>query len=180
MTCARTGESFGNIAGFDDTWAIAVDSLTGVNQMVSQHVKGHRPTMTQPEYGVCQEHIKDFLGLWTSLRATFVLTAHVSRETNEVTGQERLTASTIGQALTPEIPPYFSEIVKTYVIGEEYAWSTLDPAIDVKHRALPRENKIPPTFVPIIEAYRRRKAEAEATQETDNTPLKLVEATATE
>lgn len=175
LVCQRTGEVIGNVATLDDSWALVVDSMTGLNQMIAQHVKGHRPTMTRPEYGVCQEHIRDMLALWTSLRCFFVLVAHVSRETNDVTGQERVTASTIGQALTSEIPAFFSEIVKTGVVGDQYIWSTLDQSTDVKHRALPRDAKIKPTFVPIVEAYRRRKAEAEAKGELpDDTQQSLV------
>lgn len=161
MKSDRTGEEFGNIATLTDEWVVCIDSLTGLNTMIIQHVKGIRPTMTQPEYGVVQEHCRDLINMLCSISCFFILTSHVERETNEITGIEKIAASTVGKKLSQQLPAYFSEVIRTYADNDGFWWSTLDAAAEVKARSLPRAAKIIPSFVPIIESYERRKATAQ-------------------
>lgn len=71
-------------------------------------------------------------------------------------------ASTVGKKLAPDLPIPFSEVIRTRCEKGAFLWSTLDDKAEVKSRALPKSNRLPADFAPIVEAYRQRKAEAEA------------------
>jgi hypothetical protein len=166
MPCARTGQNLGNLAEKGDDWVFVCDSLTGLSTMGMQMVKGNRPTMTQPEFGVAQEAVYDLVSRWCALNCFFVLIAHIERERDEITGRSIITASTIGKALAPKLPPLFSEVVGAYKDGTDFFWKTHDMDMALKHRSLPLSDKISPSFVPIVERHRERKALAMEVQPT--------------
>jgi hypothetical protein len=153
----RDGSNQGNTAAWGDDTAFVVDSMTGVNQMVVQHVCGMRPTMTQPEYGIVQNHLRDLYSLWTSLSCFFVMTAHMEKETLPLTGEVKIMASSVGKALAPELPRPFSEVILTELKGTQFTWSTSDPRTVLKSRSLERRSGLKADFAPIVEAYRHRK-----------------------
>jgi hypothetical protein len=153
----RTQKVIGNIADLDDNWVLALDSLTSLTTMVTQNCKGIRPTTNQGEIGVIQELIRDLINNLTSLRCFFVLTAHIERETDEISQRERVMASTIGKKLAPQIPLYFSEVVKTYADNDGFWGSTIDPDATVKARYYPRAAKFPLTLGPVINGYEANK-----------------------
>ena len=170
----RTGESLGNIASWGDDTALVLDSMTGMNRMIIQHVCGHRPTMTQPEYGIVQNHIMDLIYLLTSLRCFFVMTAHLEKEVNPMTGAKSFMVSTVGKAIAPDVPIPFSEVVLTKQENGSFSWSTLDNSALLKRRTLPLKESIEPSFVPLVEAYRARKRatenrEQQTAEETNST-----------
>jgi hypothetical protein len=98
--------------------------------------------------------------LSSGLRCTFVLTAHLERETDELTGGTKLMASALGRKLAPKLPRYFSEVVHAYRDGERFYWSTASTNVTTKRRILPLNDKILPTFAPIVDGYRSRLSAA--------------------
>lgn len=90
----------------------------------------------------------------------FTMTAHVEKEMNELTGVNQIMVSTLGKKLAPKLPRFFSEVVyakRGTKPGDPFLWSNTDPSIALKNRALPISDKLQPSFVPIVEAYRARK-----------------------
>ena len=161
FTCDRTGESYGSVDSWDSTHAFAVDSLTGLSLMAWDMVVGTKPTASPGEWQISMGQIERLVNTLTSnLRCFFTLVAHVSRETDELSGGQRIMTSTLGAKLAPKIPPFFSEVVFSRREADQFYWSNITPNVDLKKRALPFSDKLVPTFVPVVEAYTARKKTA--------------------
>jgi hypothetical protein len=162
--CERTGKEFGPVDAFDATKALAVDSLSGLNSMAMDLVIGDKVSAHQGEWGVAMNMLdKLLLALTSGLKCPFALTAHLEREVNEVTGGQQIMASTLGRKLAPKVPRFFSEVVMAYREGISFHWSTTAINTDLKCRSLPLSAKLEPSFVPVIEAYKKRIATAGGT-----------------
>lgn len=155
--CDHCGTDFGDCSKLGVESAVVVDSLSGLSAMAMDLTIGDKVTAHQGEWGVAMGMLdKLVLSLTSNLQALFVLTAHVEREPNEITGGTKLMASTLGRKLAPKIPRFFSEVVLASTEAGKYYWNTMSPGIDLKHRALPLAANLPPDFRPIVEAYKRR------------------------
>lgn len=155
----ETGTKWGAI----DSWmpdmnrAFAFDSLSGLNIMVHDNMLGGKPTAHQGEWGVSMNQEERFINKLTSdVKVPFVLTAHVEREPNEISGGVNVQVGALGRKLAPKIPRFFSEVIHTHRLGNEYLWSTNTPQYILKKRVLPLSDKIPPSFKPLIDAWRNR------------------------
>lgn len=145
--CDQCGEEFGAIDDLDDSFAVVVDSLSGLSIMAMNLVVGAKPIKTQPDWGVAMDTLEQLIiKLCTDLRCTFVLTAHIEREHDEVTGGTQLTVSTLGRKLAPKIPRFFDEVILAVREGKEFSWSTAALNVDLKSRLLPISDNIPPDF----------------------------------
>jgi hypothetical protein len=159
FTDDRTGQTYGPVNKFPPNVALALDSLSGVNIMAMDLTIGDKVTAHVGEWGIAMNMIdKLLLSLTSNLSCLFVLTAHIEPERDEITGGTKLMSATLGRKLAPKIPRFFSEVILTHTEGDTYYWSTSHPQIDLKHRALPRYNKLLPTFKPIIDNYQQRLA----------------------
>lgn len=153
----RTGASHGPVDHLPANCAVALDSLSGLNLMAMDLTIGNKVTAHQGEWGVAMNMLdKLLLTLTSNLKAMFVLTAHVERETDDNTRTSKLMTSTLGRKLAPKIPRFFSEYVLTSTEGGKYYWNTTSAEMDLKHRALPLGQKLAPSFKPIIDAYNSR------------------------
>lgn len=159
FTCQRTGEVFGNLSTLGSDCAVAVDSLSGLSAMAWDVTMGTKLTAHPGEWGIAMKLIDKGLLSWTSnLKCFFVMTGHVEREVDEVTQSSKLMASTLGKKLAPNIPKFFSEVVRSYTDANQFHWSTSDPSMALKHRALPFGSKLPVSYKPIVEKYQQRLA----------------------
>lgn len=157
FVCHRTGERFGSLDQLDPEYAVAVDSLSGLNIMAWDVTVGDKLTAHPGEWGIGQNLIDKALLSWTSnLRCLFVLTAHAEREIDEISQGTKIMCSSLGKKLAPKIPKFFSEVVYTTVDGPNFYWNTSYPGCVTKHRALPLGSKLPPSFKPIVEQYKKR------------------------
>jgi hypothetical protein len=164
--CERTGKEFGDVTTWDDTRAFALDSLSGLSAIAWALTVGHKPTAHMGEWNIAMNFISDLLmKLTADRRCHFTLTAHVEKETNEITGVNQIMASTLGRKLAPKIPRFFSEVVyaQRTAAAPNFRWSTIDSAADLKNRALPVSATLEPSFIPIVDAYNRRLKAAKAT-----------------
>lgn len=157
FTCDRTGISYGDVTEWGDDRAFSLDSLSGLNYMIRQHISGDRPTLTLPEYGLAQNLTINLLNVLTSINAYFVLTAHIENAVDELGGGRKLFPIAIGNKLAPELPRFFSEVVLTLRSDNNYLWNTNATNAVVKHRALPLSDKITPSFKLVVEAHKKRK-----------------------
>jgi hypothetical protein len=169
--CERTGERYGDVTTWDASRAFVIDSLSGLSLISMALTIGYKPAAHQGEWGVAMNFLEQLLLKVTSDRKCFfVLTAHVEKELNEITGVTQVMASTLGRKLAPKIPRFFSEVVyaKRTVANNapRFTWSTVDAAADLKNRALPVSSDLAPDFAPIVTAYRRRLAAASGSKET--------------
>lgn len=181
FTCERTGEVFGDFTLWNDTRAMNVDSLTGWSAMAWGTTVGYKPTANPGEWGIAQNFIEKFLlKINNDRRCFFTLTAHLEKEMDDMTGVKRLMVSTLGAKLAPKIPAFFSEVVRTYREVDPkgnaaFRWSTLASDQDLKNRALPISSQLAPSFVQIVDAYKRRKtlAAGSATPVTSTPAIKV-------
>lgn len=163
--CDRTGRTYGDVTEWGDDRAFVIDSLSGVNLMMTQLQVGNRGTLTLPDYNACQLMLEQLIVTLCSSRCFFILTGHLELEKDAISGKIKGMASTIGQKLAPKLPIHFSEVVRARREGAEFFWSTTDPECDLKCRSLPFSDKIKPSFVPVVEAYRADREYAEQHKE---------------
>lgn len=161
----RTTLDFGPVDKFSDNSVLVIDSLSGLNLMAMDLVIGDKSTAHQGEWGVAMGLLEKLLNSLTSqLKCSFVLTAHLEKETNELTGATQIMASALGRKLAPKLPRFFSEVVMTQRNADQFSWTTTANNVDLKNRSLPLSDKLLPSFVPVIEAYRARLKATEASR----------------
>lgn len=155
----RTGKKYGPV----DSWGIDkflwLDHLTALSNIVNKMVIGNKPTMAPPDYGVGQNNLMNFLRLLThGCQCHFGLLAHMTREKDEISGSIKLMTSAIGSAISPEIPPLFSDVIMSIREGTSFWWDTSSMSADLKTRNLPILAKIPPDFGPVLDKWKARAA----------------------
>lgn len=156
FTCDRTGEHFGSV----DTWgtdrALVFDSLTGLSNMSMNLNIGAKPTKAMPDWMVAMDNLERFMTKITQgVNCHVVVTAHLNREKNEITGGIDLMPATLGQKLAPKLPPMFDEVIHTIARSGEFTWATIGANIIVKTRLLPFSDKLQPSFLPLIESWKK-------------------------
>lgn len=145
--CDICHESFGPIDDLGEEYAVVVDGLSGVSIMGMNLVTGAKPIKTMPEWGVAMDNIENLVIKWTTgLQCSFILTAHVEREIDEISGGTTKTVSTLGRKLAPKIPRFFDEVVLTVREAKEFSWSTAELNTDLKSRILPLGDGLRPDF----------------------------------
>ncbi len=154
----RTGKEFGAVDSWGTDKVLGIDSLTELSTAAMKMVIGNKPTASMPDYGVAQNNLMNFLRLLTQGCAChFVLTAHVSREKDEITGGIRLMTSAIGSAISGAIPPMFSDVIFTVREGDQFYWDLANPNVDTKSRNLPIKSKISPDFGVVMDKWKARQ-----------------------
>jgi len=149
--CERCGQEFGDVTEWGEERAFCIDSLTGLNVMAMQLATGLKPVKAMQEWQMAQNALENFLQLLcTGTKCAFVLTAHLEREVDEVTGAHVLMASTLGRKLAPRLPRFFSDVVMAVRKGDKFFWSTTALNVDLKARNLPWASELPPTFEQIF------------------------------
>ncbi len=150
----RTGKKLGAVDSWGADKVFVVDSLTEVCNAASKMVIGSKPTMAPGEYGIAQNNLMNWLRLCTQgCRCHFVMTAHVSREKDEMTGGIRLMTQAIGGAISGQIPPLFSEVILTVREGAAWYWDTANANVDLKTRYLPISSRNQPDFKLIMDKW---------------------------
>lgn len=155
----RTGETFGPIDSFGPDKIFIMDSLSETSNACMKMVIGNKPTAAPPDYGVAQNNLLNFLRLLTQgLACTCVVTAHVDRQQDEITGGVKLMTKSVGKALANDIPQLFSDVIYTVREGDKFYWDTAAANVDVKTRNLPIAAKQTPDFGIIMEKWKARAA----------------------
>ena len=158
FTCQRTGKVIGPVDQLGPDWALALDSLTGINKMCMDLVRGGRPTMSPGEWGLAQDQEEMVLDTITSnTKCLFVCTSHIEREQDEVAGGMIITIASIGKKLGPRLPRFFGEgILAYYEPAVGFRWSTSKTNFDLKNRLLPKADNLEPSFVQIRDLWLKR------------------------
>lgn len=151
------GQSIGPVDELDSGWAFVLDSLSGLNIIAMDLVVGSKPVRHQGEWGVAMELEERLINtLCSKLKCFFVLTAHPDREVDEISGGTTILPGALGRKLSPRLPRFFSDVIWTYVEGGGFFWSTSSASIVTKGRSLPISTKLQPTFVQIVDTWRKR------------------------
>lgn len=155
----RTGTTHGAVDSWGPDKVLVIDGMTGLSNACMSMVTGGKPVRSQPEWGLAQNQLENFLRLvCDGCKCHFVLLAHVERETDQVLGGVKLMVSTLGRALAPKIPAMFSDVVLTVRSGKEWNWDTASSIADVKTRNLQIESKLPADFKHILKRWADRQS----------------------
>ncbi len=155
----RTGQKFGSVDSWGADRIFVIDSLSELGNASMKMVIGNKPTASPSDYGVAQNNLMNFLRLCTQgIAATFVITAHVDRQTDEITGGIKLMTKAIGKAMANDIPQLFSDVIYAVREGTNWYWDTAASNVDVKTRSLPISSKIKPDFAQIMDKWSNRRA----------------------
>lgn len=153
----RTGKSLGNFDSWGNDILWGCDSLSELANACMKMVIGNKPTASPSDYGVAQNNLINFLRFITQgFPPTVVLTAHIQRQTDEVSGMTKLMTKAIGKAMGDDIPQLFSETIGCVREGGAWYWDTANSALDTKTRYLPIASKIPPDGAQIMDKWIKR------------------------
>lgn len=159
----RTKTKCGNIGTWDNRTIVLWDSLTETGNLAMKMVVGNKPTAAPPDFGVAQNNLMNLLRYLTQgFDPTLVMTAHLQKQPNELTGGLSLMVKAPGKALGDEIPPLFSEVILAQREGVEWLWATAAVGATTKTRYLPISGKIKPDLAQIMDKWVRRQTEAAA------------------
>lgn len=157
--CERDGKSYGSFTQWSDDRALVIDSLSGLSTIAWYLTVGYKPTGAPGEWNIAMNFIEALLMKINSDRwCYFVLTAHVEKEMDEISGVQRVMTSTLGRKLAPKIPRFFGEVIyaQRTTVEPKFRWSTIDSTADLKNRILPVSNVLLPTFQPIVTGHKER------------------------
>jgi hypothetical protein len=155
----RTGAKLGNIGSWGSDTIFLIDSLSELAEGYKRMVVGNKPVMAQNEYGVAQNNLMNLLRYFTQgPDFTLVMTAHLQKQLNEMTGAMTLMTSAIGKAIGDDIPKLFSEVLFCYRDGLSWYWDTSATNVVTKTRYLPIKSKITPDLGFIMDKWLTRGA----------------------
>lgn len=157
----RTGKELGAVDMFPAKRIFVMDSLTETANAAFKMQVGARPMASPGDYGVAQNSLMNFLRLLTQgIDCPFVMTAHVDRETDQVTQSTKIMIKAIGKALATEIPTLFSDVIYTTREASTFYWDTAAYGVDTKTRSLGYRSKITPDFALIMDVWLKRSGGA--------------------
>lgn len=157
FTCDKCGQQFGPVDSWTTKRALVVDSLSGLNVMAMNLVVGSKPMKSMADWGIALDNLERIITkLCTDTSCFFVLTAHMEREVDEVTGGTQLMASTLGRKLAPRLPRFFSDVIHCRREATKFVWSTSTINAALKARNLPLADNQPPTFKALVDTWKSR------------------------
>lgn len=153
----RDGKTYGSVDSWPNTSVLVIDSLSALNRIAMETVVGNKAVKDMAEWGIAQTLILNTLHKLTSgCLCHFVLIAHVERETDQVMGGVKLMVSSLGKAITGQIPQPFSDVILSSREGSNFFWDTANSLADVKTRNLPIASKLPADFGAIYQKWAER------------------------
>lgn len=154
---AEDGVDYGDVMSWGTDRVLVVDSLSGLSDMAMHLVTGGKLVRSMQDWMVAQNSIEALLNqLVTGTKCWFVLTAHIEREKDEVTGGTSVMVSTLGRKLAPRLPRYFSDVIQTVREDTKFSWSTAGYGVTVKTRNLPIKAGLAADFRPLIQTWKDR------------------------
>ena len=162
--CGETGEEFGDVSTWPNTWALAVDTLSGVNTMCKEFMVGKAIAVSQPGWGAMMSAEMTLINkLAYETRCTFVLNAHLERLVDEVAGGMITQVMALGRKNAPEIPKNFDDVYLCVKEGRKFSLDTMKPGIDVKPTYFPLAQDIKPDFKLAIDKWQQTIKEGATT-----------------
>lgn len=156
----QNGVDFGAVDTWPAHYVLALDSLSGLNDMCMGITIGGKPCATQQDWLVAMKQEMDMVKACINSRCSFVMTGHLAQEKDEVSGRMIITPMALGQKNGPALTPLFGDIVLCEKNGTAFTWATTSPKIEsLKHSFLPLKDKMAPDFKPLVETWLKEYAE---------------------
>lgn len=155
FVCDRDNQSYGNVYEWGTDRAIVIDSLTGVSRYARLNAHGAKPSPNQEEWGVAMTHILGVIQFLTTLRCHVVVIGHISQHI-DMLGSLVRGVLVPGQKLAPEIGLNFTDIIHVVRRRKDFFFDTLDDSVETKAGHIPFDDKLIPSFVPLIEEWKAR------------------------
>lgn len=160
----RTGTNLGPIERLGPDWAVALDSSSGLNDIVMQNTVGFKPSPHQGEWGTAMNLEKEIINkLSSDLTSYFVMNSHIDRVTDEVSLSSKVVPAMLGSKLGPRIGKYFGDLVYSQRRESGFSWTTISNEADLKNRTLPISKELAADFASVISAFRERLASLQGT-----------------
>ncbi len=168
FTDERTNQSLGPVFKFPQNWCFWFESISALSEVAKNCAIGDKPFMEPRDYQMVQFPIMKFLHhLVFGTKCLFVATAHLERETNPNNNFQELQVSTVGRAIGPKIPRFFSDVIVTDrvdtpgmngAVTSKFTWATVKPGVRTKTRNLSWATELKADFVPLLNRFRERQA----------------------
>lgn len=167
--CQKCGKEFECVDNWGQDMLLGFDSLSGLNIMAWRNMIGGKVTSSPGEYGIAMNQEEQFIQRCCfNLNCNFVLTAHQTRQVDEIYGGITSLPDALGKALSPKLPRFFDEVIQTVKRGDKFFWSNAETGVDLKNRSLPLSNELKPTFELLIDNWKKNlEVENEVTLETN-------------
>lgn len=170
--CQRTGKNYGPVDNFPPEFAIAYDSITGLNRLARETTVGAKPTLHQGEWGTAMALEESFVRKFVAgIKCPRVMISHLDQQRDELSGRVSFMPAFLGNKLAPQIPHLFSDVIFSYTEGNNFYWSTSDDRIALKTRNLKIGNKIEPDYRPLLEKWEARKEYAATIEVEEETTV---------
>lgn len=151
-----TGVAYGPVGTWNTDRALIFDGLSSMGQMAMDMFAGRRPLYDKPDYQIAQRAIGNLMVYLTmQVRCHVVVIAHVGRGEDTLEGRNKITVNTVGQKLAPELPRMFDDMIHAEREGAVFTWSTATTGSVAKARNVRYVTGMKPTFVPIVESWKK-------------------------
>lgn len=162
--CERTGKTYGPVDEWGPDKVLVLDGLSGLN-LISMALKvGTKPLKTLPDWGAAMDLEEGIINrLSLGCNCHFVLIAHADRETDQVMGGIKIMPAALGRKLPQSMGRFFDDVVYASNENAKFTWSTAAASVDSKARLLPLGKDFKPSFVPIIEEWKKKGGKPTAT-----------------
>lgn len=160
FVCDHCGADLGNVDSWSNEQALVLDGLSGTNSMLLSWAAGSKPAVSQPEWGQAMKMQLSFVERITlGLQCHTIILAHLDRETDTSVGVTKIMPLALGAKNAPQLGKYFTDIILAERVvdpaGMKWAWHTARVDADVKARNLAWQNNQAPSFVPLINNWRK-------------------------
>lgn len=150
----QNGVDFGAVDSWGADRVVCLDSLTGLNDMAMSLTIGGKPCATQQDWQVAMKQEMDLVKTFIGVQCSFVMTAHLSLEKDEVSGRLIQVPMALGQKNGPALVPLFGDIVLCEKNDKQFTWSTTSAKTDcLKNSFLPLKSGLKPDFVQIVDNW---------------------------
>lgn len=165
--CERCDQVFGALDQLEpyNEWAVVQDSMSSLSLACLYGLVGNKPGIHKGEFGVAMGNLERLFNKFAyDIPSMMVMTAHIEQEPDP-SGGVKLMVSTLGQKLAPKVPRAWSDCILAKRNGATFEWSSTDMGSFLKTRNFDFSNKIPPSFVPVVQEWHKRiRAETAASE----------------
>lgn len=147
------GRNWGSITSWGTDRALVFDGLTATGTMAMDMFVGRRPLYDKPDYQIAQRNLLNFMVFLThQVRTHVIVLAHVGRGEDSLEGRNKITVSTVGQKLAPELPSKFDDMIHADREGRTFKWTTIATGAVAKARSLPY-GEYKPGYKQIVDSW---------------------------
>jgi len=159
LKCERCNTVFGPADHLEpyDEWCVVQDSMSSLSLAALYSHIGNKPGIHEGEWGICMGNLERLFNKFAyDIPSMMVMTAHTEAEPMSDGITMKTQVSTLGKKLAPKVPRAWSDCILSIREGGNFWWTTVDTNTFLKTRNFDFSNRIPPTFVPIVQQWHKR------------------------